>query len=70
MIEYTPITSLPPEPLDLQLLTVPQAAEILGISKSLLYQLVSRGDVKSIRIGRLIRIKMEDLLQFLEEGSP
>jgi excisionase family DNA binding protein len=70
MIEYTPITSLTPEPLNIQLLTVPQAAEILGISKSLLYQLVSRGDVKSIRIGRLIRIKTEDLLQFLEEGSP
>jgi excisionase family DNA binding protein len=37
-------------------LTVEQAANRLGIGRTLMYELVKRGDVRSVSIGRLRRI--------------
>ena len=37
-----------------QVLTVPEAAQILGISRSLAYALVSRDEIKAVRLGRRI----------------
>jgi excisionase family DNA binding protein len=47
------------------LLTVTQAAERLGISRSLLYELLATGDVESITIGRLRRIPAEALANYI-----
>ncbi len=38
------------------LLTVEEAARRLGIGRSLAWRLVRRGDLPSIRLGRLVRI--------------
>lgn len=38
------------------LLTVEEAAEQLGIGRTLLYKLITRGEIESIRIGRLRRV--------------
>jgi excisionase family DNA binding protein len=38
------------------LLTIPAAAQALGVSRSSLYQLVLAGDVASVKIGRSRRI--------------
>jgi excisionase family DNA binding protein len=38
------------------LLTVEEAAEQLGIGRTLLYKLIARGEIESIRIGRLRRV--------------
>lgn len=49
----------PPEPRSLPervLLTVEEAAEQLGIGRTLMYQLVRTGEVESVRIGRLRRV--------------
>jgi excisionase family DNA binding protein len=35
-----------------QALTVTEAAEILGISRGLAYELVSRGEIPALRLGR------------------
>jgi excisionase family DNA binding protein len=47
----------PPRPMpERVLLTVEEAAEQLGIGRTLAYKLVSSGEIESIRIGRLRRV--------------
>lgn len=38
------------------LLTVPEAAQLLQISRTLAYELVARGELPAVRLGRAIRI--------------
>ncbi len=47
-------------------LTVEEAAERLGIGRTLMYALVKSGDVESIAIGRLRRIPLDSLDDFVE----
>ena len=47
------------------LLSVKEAAERLGIGRSLMYELISRGQVASIRVGRLRRIAPEALSAYV-----
>lgn len=49
-------------------LTVEEAAELLGISRGLAYELVRRGDLPSIRLGRRLVVPRRRLLA-LVEGS-
>ncbi len=60
---------------DALLLTVPQAAELLQISRDLAYQLVARGELPHIRLGmagRVIRVPRFGLEQWIarEAGVP
>jgi excisionase family DNA binding protein len=47
-------------------LTVEQAAERLGIGRTLMYSLVSSGSVESVTIGRLRRIPADALVRYVE----
>ena len=47
------------------LLTVDEAAERLGIGRTLVYALMQSGDLESVRIGRLRRIPADALPTFL-----
>jgi len=47
------------------LLTIPEAAQVLRVSRSILYQLVQAGEVAAIKIGRSRRIPMVALEQFV-----
>ncbi len=47
------------------LLSVEEAAERLGIGRSLMYELISSGQVASIRVGRLRRIAPEALSAYI-----
>ncbi len=47
-------------------LTVEQAAERLGIGRTLMYSLVSSGAVESITIGRLRRIPTDALVLYVD----
>lgn len=38
------------------LLTIPEAAEVLGIGKTLTWQLVQQGVLPSVKLGRLVRV--------------
>ena len=46
-------------------LTVDQAAQVLQLGKSLVYNLVRCGKLRSLRVGRKIRIPRDALLEFL-----
>ena len=51
------------------ILTPPQLAEILGIGRNAAYELVRCGKIRSVRIGRQIRIPREALIEFLEKDN-
>lgn len=47
------------------LLTVEEAAERLGIGRSFMYELIGDGRVRSLRVGRLRRIPVDALDEFV-----
>jgi excisionase family DNA binding protein len=50
-------------------LSVAEAAEMLGISRTLAYELVARDELPALRLGGRIVILMRPLLRLLE-GAP
>jgi excisionase family DNA binding protein len=55
---------IPPEPRRL-VLTIEQAARRLGIGRTLMYSIVMNGEIESVTIGRLRRIPVECLTDYL-----
>jgi excisionase family DNA binding protein len=53
-----------PRPIRL-VLTVEEAAERLGIGRTMMYALITAGEVESVRIGRLRRIPADALEQYV-----
>jgi excisionase family DNA binding protein len=49
------------------LLTVPEAAEALGISRSKLYQLISAGTIRSVRIDGSRRVPVDSLTTYINQ---
>lgn len=52
---HTPLADLP------ELLRVEEAAAWLDIGKGLAYELARRGDLPSVRLGRLLRVRRDGL---------
>jgi excisionase family DNA binding protein len=52
------------------LLTVSEAAQQLTIGRSLLYELLADGQVESIHVGRLRRIPIDALADFIDRQRP
>jgi excisionase family DNA binding protein len=50
---------------DRLMLTVEEAAERLGIGRTLMYELITAGEVESVRIGRLRRVPTDALSTFV-----
>lgn len=50
-------------------LTVPEMAEILHIGRNAAYDLVKSGAIRSLRIGRNIRIPQAALLEYLDNSK-
>jgi excisionase family DNA binding protein len=51
---------------ELDLLTVPEAAKLLRISRNLAYELVARHEIPAIRLGRVIRVPKQGLEEWLD----
>ena len=51
------------------LLTVPETARLLRISRNLAYELVARGELPSVRFGRVIRIPRSVLADWVRESG-
>jgi excisionase family DNA binding protein len=49
-----------------RLLNAQDIAEVLSIGLSTVYLLLERGDLPCIRIGRSVRVRPEDLEEFIE----
>ena len=44
-----------------------EAAEVLGIGRSLMYELIARGEIPSVRLGRCLRVSKESLQKWIRE---
>jgi excisionase family DNA binding protein len=49
------------------IMTVPEVARYLKISKAKMYYLVSRKQIPHIRLGRNVRVRKSDLLNWLSQ---
>ncbi|SOD71657.1 excisionase family DNA binding protein [Jatrophihabitans sp. GAS493] len=49
------------------LLSIEQAAQRLGVGRSLMYALVAAGEVESVRIGRLRRVPNDALATYVSQ---
>ncbi len=54
---------------DQLLLTVPETAKLLRISRNLAYELVARGELPAVRLGRVIRIPRGALDDWVKESA-
>jgi excisionase family DNA binding protein len=52
-----------------RLLRASEVAETLNVSKAFVYQLMQKGLIRTVRIGASRRIRMGDLLRFIEENT-
>ncbi len=52
-----------------QLLTVNEVADFLGLNPQTIYRWIWSGKIPSIKIGRAVRIKFDDLQQTLDKSS-
>jgi excisionase family DNA binding protein len=50
------------------LLSVPEAAKILGVSVQTLRQWLSQRRIAMIKVGRLTKLTMKDILEFIERN--
>lgn len=48
------------------LLTPPEAAALIGIGRTRVYDLIARGVLPSLRIGRSVRVPVEGLREWIE----
>jgi excisionase family DNA binding protein len=53
---------------EIRLLTAPDVARILNISKGAAYQLIQLKQIPSIRINRNVRVRPEDLDEFISQN--
>lgn len=55
---------------DRLLLTVEEAGAALGVGRSLMFELISRGEIRTVRVGRLRRIRPDDLHAYVSALEP
>lgn len=63
---YSTITNFDNLPLAL---TVLEAGQVLRVGRSVTYELVRSGQLRSVRIGRSIRIPRDALVEYLQLAS-
>jgi excisionase family DNA binding protein len=49
-------------------LSVNQAAEVLGVERATVYRLLRAGELESVRVGKRQKFRPEDLDAYLERG--
>ena len=50
------------------LLRATEVARILNISRAMAYQLMQRGEIRTVRIGAARRVRREDLQRYIQEN--
>jgi excisionase family DNA binding protein len=50
------------------LLRATEVARILNVSRAMAYQLMQRGEIRTVRIGAARRVRREDLFQYIQEN--
>ena len=50
-------------------LTVPEAAELIGVCKPTMYEMVRAGKVRSVKVGKKILISRQSLMDLFQEQA-
>lgn len=50
-------------------LSVPEAAETLGVSRWTVYRLIEKGQIPSVRLGRRVGVPVAGLQHWLDQGA-
>ena len=58
-----------PDPAQPLTITVERAGQLLGISRGLAYELVRRGDIPAIRLGRRLVVPTRIIDELLRDGA-
>ena len=53
-----------------RLFSVAEGAAVLGVSRSKLYQLIASGELRTIHIGRLCKVPVDAIDEFLAARAP
>jgi excisionase family DNA binding protein len=64
-----PSDTFPQPAEDLGLLTVPEAARLLRISRNLAYELVAQRQIPALRLGRAIRVPRHALIEWIVRSA-
>ena len=56
----------PEERRGLELLSIPELCQELGMGKSWIYRRIRSGEIPSVKLGRSIKVKRDDLEEYLE----
>ena len=48
--------------------TAIEISKLLRISRALAYRIISQGQIPSIRIGKVVRVKSDDLQKFIDQN--
>jgi excisionase family DNA binding protein len=48
------------------LLTIPQAASVLAVGRTTVYELIGAGDLEAVHIGRSVRVPVDALRSFVD----
>lgn len=59
-------TNLSKRPTIGKLLKAEEVAELLSVSRSFTYSLMQTGDLPTVRLGRAVRVRPEDLEKFIQ----
>lgn len=51
------------------LLRISEVTKATGFSRSFIYDRISAGDLKVVRIGRTVRVRIEDMNEWIGQGS-
>ena len=57
----------PQEGKGVDLLSIPELCQVLGMGKSWVYRRLRSGEIPSVKLGRSIKVKREDLEEYLEK---
>jgi excisionase family DNA binding protein len=52
------------------LVTIPEAARILAVGRSTVYELIGGGQLATVHIGRSVRVPVDELRRFVARRSP
>ena len=58
---------MPPDRSENRLLRVEEAARLLGISRSKVYELIQSGRLRSVHIDRSVRVSLKALDEFIQD---
>ena len=51
------------------LLTYQQVADVLGVTDRTVWELVRKGELRNVRVGRSVRVDPADLRQFIDDSK-